>query len=99
MKGEKRKKVNGEEKKGDKRGVFDVLREKEVVVQSIKGLLFEGTLAGVEGEYLILTNATIVGSKNVCKTPLVMIKTHQIHHVNLKGEVVPREEYDKSEKT
>ena len=91
MKGDK-----GKNSGGKKKSVFELLNGKEVTLQLLRGVIINGTFAGVERNYFVLSNATIIGSKHTCKTPLCLVKVNQVQHMHLKGEVIPKDEQQKT---
>lgn len=88
------------ESKGKKtqKTIFDVLHGKEVVMQLLKGIRIEGTFAGLGNYFFCLTDATIYGTQNICKTPICFVHMNQVQHFHMKGEVIPIEEESKKGK-
>jgi hypothetical protein len=82
----------GKEKgKKSKKDVLDLLQGKEVVVQSDKGVIYEGILAGVQKmgsglgiAQIVLSNATIKGVKHIVEADLVVISLKHVVHYHTK---------------
>ena len=83
----------GNKKNGEKgkKHVFDLLRGKEIVIQSKTGIMFEGTYGGFDRGLHILTNAKIIGKKHIAKVDFVTIHESLVHHINTKPtEIEPK---------
>ena len=74
-KGRKNEEVN-------KKNVFELLIGKQVVIQAKSGVMFKGTYGGYDQAMHILTNAEIVGKKNVARVDFVLVHKSIIHHIN-----------------
>ncbi|MHC1580030.1 MAG: hypothetical protein ACXQTZ_05240 [Candidatus Alkanophagales archaeon] len=60
---------------------------REVTFQLLRGTIVNGTFAGYHDGFFIVTNAEIVGTKNVCRTDLAFPQRRQVQHFHLRGEV------------
>jgi len=78
--------------KDEKKTPLELLTGRAVTLQLQKGTIISGTLAGVHDNFFVVSEAEIIGAKNVCKTALVLIQKHYVVFLHLKGEVKPKEE-------
>jgi len=67
------------------KSIFDVLRasiQGPVVIASRNGVLYEGILTGFAFGFLVLTLATIRGSKYTAKVDVVYVKLDMVQHIH-----------------
>jgi len=67
------------------KNIFDVLRasiQGPVVIASRNGVLYEGVLVGYAFGFLVLSPATIRGSKYTAKVDVVYVKLDMVQHVH-----------------
>jgi small nuclear ribonucleoprotein (snRNP)-like protein len=70
--------------------VLGKLIGKDIVVQYGDGIVYQGVLSGTVGGLVILSNAEIIGRKNIAKTDFLVIRKSRIVHLHLKGTVEPK---------
>lgn len=75
--------VKGYKKINEKRGLWDLLTNKRITIQSAYGIIYEGVLCGRDGEFLILADAKVIGYKNIAHVDLLGVKIGIIQHVHL----------------
>ncbi len=71
-----------------KRRFLELLVGKKVIIQSRHGELYEGHFAGVDGDIYILSDAKIVGKKNVAYVDVLGVKNSIIAHIHVEPKKV-----------
>jgi small nuclear ribonucleoprotein (snRNP)-like protein len=98
--------MKGDKEKKDKKDIIDLLRGKKVVVQSDKGVIYEGILVGYQkmgpglgNAQIVLSDVTIKGSKHIVETDLVVISMkHVVHYHTEPKSVIEIKEQEPTEK-
>ena len=73
----------GKKEKGKKRGFLDLLLGKRVIIQSRYGVIYEGQFTAKDGDYYILTDAKVIGKKNIAYVDLIGVKHNVIAHIHV----------------
>ncbi len=74
--------------RGKKKGFLDLLLGKRVIIQSKYGIIYDGIFTAKDGDYYILTNAKVIGRKNIAHVDLIGIKHNVIAHIHVKPKKV-----------
>ena len=83
--GEKRERGKGSGGGKDVRTPYDIMKGKEVTVQSIGGTMFEGRFVDIWRDFVILSDCDVIGSRNIAHTDIIFIRLQRIQHIHTRA--------------
>ena len=84
----KSKDKNKDKNKSRKKRFFDLLVGKNVVIQARGGTIYEGVFRGIDGYYILLTDAKITGAKKIAYVDIVGIQNSVIAHIHVEPKAI-----------
>jgi len=64
---------------------YDIMKGKEVTVQSIGGTMFEGRFVDIWRDFIILSECDVIGSRDIAHTDIIFIRLQRIQHIHTKA--------------
>ena len=83
--GERRERGKGSGGSKGGRTPYDIMKGKEVTVQSIGGTMFEGRFVDIWRDFIILSDCDVIGSRNIAHTDIIFIRLQRVQHIHTKA--------------